>query len=1124
MNPFDVKTVRLEGSNIVEASAGTGKTFSIGILSIRLIIEKNIPIDKILMVTFTNAAVAELEARIRKFVRIAHNVALTGVRDNNNGVISDIVLQPDPALGLDAATVLERLEKAKRALDETSIMTIHSFCQSVLSEYAFETDQTYGVELLLDIGQLIANSVNEFWRQEVTSIDTEVLKILLAVQSVRVPHSANLCFINRGILMSAVQNAYDQKEFRSESIPMNRIGEVVVKRDAIYDHVLNKDWQQYIDHCIATINGVGPSYQKWVAIAENPEEFYHQIAKSVSAKVAEIFEEELILLAEYNDLKRIAINGVVKAAIDYAEPVFKRELSQRNQMSMNDMIIKVHRAVAEELHEGLIRELRSKYTAAFIDEFQDTDHLQYEIFNTLFNEENSILFYIGDPKQSIYGWRKADINTYFNAVENIDPARRYTMNTNFRSASNLIDAMNVFFLPETNFDTFATASTDNDILYRNVNAFNSPSTLHLNGAALAPISINDEYERKNDIFDDAINLVRSLLENGEFVKQDGTVQLISPADIAILVRSGFEGGELRSKLMKLGIPAITITDEKVFESGEAMYVLYVLETIHEISWKGINKALLNPFTGLTSRDLLTLDTDHELNRFKTYQKIWKEQGIYPVITQYISDYRVKSNLLRDDNPEGERIISNLYQLSEILQRSESENKFSPGELIRFLKRSIEGAYDDSDEYIQRIESDEQAVQIATIHKSKGLEYNIVVAPFLDFTVSEKGAFTGLRDEHGTYIFKPHEQLGDDEDAWRVQTEQENRRLLYVAITRAKYNCFIFKGPGRGGSSLAPFYDVLKDHTELDGKIDIKPYEMVLNLPLYNRYGNALPPVYTPIPDVSIGDWNWRKMSYSYLAGEHSYRPKEIKKDAYPEGSYNQFIFKDLPKGAHVGNLLHNIFEFIDFTDEKENWMKTIDISIARFLPGAPDSFRDQLLSMVGMVLSNTLQMNGSSVQLSKLSNTNKRNELEFDFTTSAFRIHDILEVEGLLPDEFEIHTRKNDHIEGILNGLIDMFFEYDGKYYILDWKSNFLGDTLEDYETDKVIQAMNENNYHLQYLIYTVAMKRYLKTKMDFNYDRDFGGVIYLFLRGVREGQETGIFYHKPDIKVIEKLENILAR
>jgi exodeoxyribonuclease V beta subunit len=251
-------------------------------------------------------------------------------------------------------------------------------------------------------------------------------------------------------------------------------------------------------------------------------------------------------------------------------------------------------------------------------------------------------------------------------------------------------------------------------------------------------------------------------------------------------------------------------------------------------------------------------------------------------------------------------------------------------------------------------------------------------------------------------------------------------------------------------------------------------------------------------------------------------------------AYDHFVFRRLRKGAVTGNMLHAIFENINFAAE-QGWAPVVSKMVKRFQvrnfsdPAAGDSFEHSLTAMVREILETSI-LPDDVFTLTGLDRGNRLTELEFDLNLCPFRISDL---QGLAPanapfkvsltDEEGMGSRQE--LEGIMNGLMDLFFEHNGRYYILDWKSNYLGDRVEDYSEGQVALAMAENNYHLQYHLYTLAAVRYLRSRIaDFDYHRHFGGVAYLFVRGIRRGRREGIFFTRPDLKVIEAMDVLFGK
>ncbi len=1121
--PFDAKTVALSQSNLIEASAGTGKTYSIAILSLRLLLEENIPIQEILMVTFTKAAVAELETRIRAFVRLAYN-SCTGIPLNDE-TIDALVMESKDVRG--EQETLFRLKNAILFLDETAILTIHSFCQRTLSEFSFETNQVFGSEAMseTDLKQITIDQVNQFWRKHVVVIETNLLKHLCPL------------FLNREQLFEVIKNVlggksllalteYD-KDVLSSQMQITVLNEL---------NVLVEEIEKYKGEALDYIFANQASLQKEVDanryanpafshLFDDHELLLVEIIKSSSkGYVQKIFKEVLALLepAQAAELAfaqqvQLYVNKIHHFAIKEICINVDIEKERRSLMAFDDMVDRLHRAVVVRKNKFLIAALQDKYKAVFIDEFQDTDKKQYEIFNELFGA-STILFYIGDPKQSIYAWRKADINTYFKAGNEV--SNRYGMNTNYRSSDGIILAQNEFFKPNDDFDTFHFSGSPDAIEYINVEppANNEKGVLLHKTKEVVPITFfsNDNIE---DIIETTVATVVELLRNPDYqLKDKDKLRRIKPSDFGILVRAKDKGKLIKDQLAKYRIPAVTIDETKLSETEEAKELLYVMHAVNDINASNINKALLTGLTGYFIPDMMVLNQELVLNQFKDYHHSWMEEGVYVMLMKFITDYRVKTHLLSHDAKNGERRLSNIFQLLELLHKIQIRNEYGPVELINWLQKTIEGQISDGDEFEQRIENDEDAVKIVTIHKSKGLEYNIVMAPFLDMK-SEIHDIASFREEaSGDYLFANNQILTDDQKIEIVkQLEQENRRLIYVAITRSKYKCYINSNIKTKSTSLKYFEEAIKQSTP-------KGIEFVVENPEIDpdyRYNAAIKPFpieYNKAQHFNLEQKNWHKISYTFLNVEHAHLPKSS--DGKSTDPYDDFIFKKLKKGAFTGNLLHYIFEFINFSDDAQ-WQKIIATALKRLSPGNQDSYSISLLEMLKHVTQTQLICDDATFRLTDLNPEKRINEFEFDFSVQPFFVD---QIQQLSTEEVPLQVKSKGQLEGMMNGKVDMFFEKDGKYYILDWKSNYLGDDLSDYSAKSVWTAMGENNYHLQYYIYTVALCKYLSMRLpNFDYEKDFGGVIYLFVRGIRESGNTGIFFTKPDKLVVDSLDNMFS-
>lgn len=1134
---FEVTEALLDKRNLIEASAGTGKTYSIAILVLRLLIEKpnnrqqHIRIQEILMVTFTNYAVAELETRVRLFVRSAYDYCLdnTGQCDET---IQKVVKRAIDNNGREQTTLL--LKEAVLMLDETSIMTIHGFCQRTLTEFAFDTGQLFGARATSKIvfDKMIDDVLNECWREKISTIKKKLWYDLLYNSFEKENARKALEHALGGKTLTQL-NDYNN-ELEDQNALINRMDEIDATRTQLLDNLqqdLIDNKSDYLARTQKNKNSKNWGEEPFL----NPESLFKKIHKCQTDEIKEEFSEVTAIENECKRLKAALKNAkhlLVEKVLQYVvrEGVKKIEaLKQKNSVfSFDDMIKRVAEAVKE--NPAFCEQLRKKYKAVFVDEFQDTDKDQYSIFNTVF-QKDTLLFYIGDPKQSIYAFRKADINTYFKArSEGVD--RILEMNTNFRSSQDMVTALNLFFKPHKDFDTFHYGQDEQGIAYIPVKTpANKPfKHLMINKEDQKPLSVFKQATKGLIPNGVAANVVQ-LLEDGCLMNADGQEEKIKPSDIGILVRDKWGADAVKKALARYKIPAVTIDDKKILESEEAKELLYVLIAVDDIKKNNINRALLTRFTGYTIEQLLSVDEEKTLNRFKAYKDAWSApgKGVFVMLMRFMADYNVRSVLQNISADDGARIVSNVLQLIELLHTISVRKQYSPTELINWLNSCVEGKTEDGDEYEQRMESDENAVNIITIHKSKGLEYNIVFAPYLDLetTISSKIKTVEYRnEENGDYYFSDANLLKDLYDKkfldWqKKQTEQENRRLLYVALTRAKYKCYIHTNIGRKNTTMATFLEGLNASTNATWENYIEQKDSLPEVPFNYQYiSNTanVPVAYKTCEGFSLEQINWRKLSYSALSPSHIGAAIENRKN--PENEYDQFVFRDLKRGAKTGNLLHYIFENIDFANEK-NWNKLVENAIKRTGYNNSTWTNDKLIALLRNTLQSEIRTPNDNFSMSQVSTEQRLNELEFDFPLKPFHTN---QLKSLAEEISQWDVKDLEQLEGIMNGKIDLFFEKNGKYYVLDWKSNYLGDATEDYEQEKLALAMAENNYNLQYHIYTVAVNKYLKTRLpNFNYERDFGGVIYLFLRGLRTGSNNGVFFHKPDWSNIEKLESVLC-
>lgn len=1116
---FDVKTVELSGANLIEASAGTGKTFSIAVLVVRLIIENKIPVSKMLLVTFTEAAAAELKERSIKFIREAIT-EFEQEGNSGNAILKEVIQN----FNGDKNDAKERLYTALLEIDQAMMCTIHSFCQRTLNEFAFETNQTYGKELITDLSAISTKYSQAFIREELSSLPVPILDVVLPIYNTCASEIIKNQLAGKKYVKSSIdeldfegclQEMIDYEVFKSNLINESQLVEMREVINNSNNGYVVRGRQDYLDKVSSVENAIS-------ALENNNPKTFNNLFPELSEQVLTRFQ---FIQAFKKQLK----DWLIVKFIDWISSKIEATLKKKNLFTYDDLINQLFEVRS---NENLKQILRDKYDAIFLDEFQDTDQKQYDIFYNLFQEDSTkILFYIGDPKQSIYSWRKADLNTYYQARNSILESKRFDMKINFRSSPQLIGALNQFFDPTGDFDTFengSEASEQNRINYITVSSANIGSKGLIKASIeFPPIRVVNQHCNKEEIYESLEQTIKHLFFGG-FTLNDKPVK---PSNVCVLTRTNRQAKAVKEILDQLSIPSVISDDAKVIDSSEAKELLFILEAILSPQKSSIQKAFLTYLLNYIVEDIKVLDIDYYVERFASYGKIWLKDGVYVAMNSLFTDFNIIQKL-QEKKISGQRVISNLKQLVELLQEKELRNSFTPSETYTFLQNQINTTSDaEVSDYAQRLENDEDTVKIVTIHKSKGMEYDIVIAPFLDFDESEKFDFSSIRipqDEQGNnYVYVTNSIVDDTlKHYYTLQQKQENRRLIYVALTRAKYNLIIINKTHSKGKTIYPISHSLtgfiKALPENANGIQVINREVLEDVPLGSLEMEVLKSYKEPIPSLTFSDSNFKKISYSFLAAHPATTTKEEVAD-YKQESYEHFIFKELPKGAHIGNLLHDIFEYIDYTDNTK-WMEIIQNRVIRYLPNQKENslFLDFLFKLIEHTLLANIQIDKVSFHLTMLTREKRKNELEFNFAiTDKFEIS---KLESILEDENNKIRTNYGEVKGMMNGFIDLFFKHNDKYYILDWKSNFLGDALEHYHEDKLTEAMNESNYHLQYCIYTVAMKRFLESKLgdSFDYIKHFGGVIYLFLRGVRKGASTGIYTNKLPLDKVEKLENML--
>ncbi|MEW5910219.1 MAG: 3'-5' exonuclease, partial [Thermodesulfobacteriota bacterium] len=858
----------------------------------------------------------------------------------------------------------------------------------------------------------------------------------------------------------------------------------------------------------------------------------------------------------------------IKAGLfSYASEELMKRKQLRKVHFYDDLLLLVRKALRGSARGRLVRSVSRKYRAALVDEFQDTDPIQYDIFSTLFSGKGKTLFMIGDPKQAIYGFRGADLFSYIKASE--DAKKRYTLTQNYRSIPKLVSAVNRIF-----------GNRRIPFLFEKIPfpPGRSPTSWEISEKSTEPpLKIWFLPGKKNALIPKGEAL--RIISRGVAIEIRSLIQdrQIEPKEIAILTRTHRQGRILKEVMAQYLIPAVLFSGESIFDSHEALEMERLLTGISEpANLFKIRAALVTDMVGFTADDLYPESgsdsaLEDALARFREYHDSWRRDGFIPMFVRFLKQERVKQRLISFEN--GERRLTNLMHLSELLHQASDKYGFTMERLIQWLSENRNAALPRMEEDQLRLESDENAVSIVTVHKSKGLEYPVVFCPFSwEGPAESKGELT-FHDPHGS-AGKILDLNPDATPEHRLQARKEDLsetlRLLYVALTRAGKRCYLVWGRINGaqtspilellhgnpdaGSEKIPtdiFHektddDLLKDLDRLaersEGSIEIQK--------IPSQGGTASGLIRPDAPTWVLRSFSgripteWKITSYSSLisrspedeeipdtdfdflfseAGE----PRREESLSFDSGEKEIFSF---PKGARAGNFFHTLFETIDFSVSPHDQPDLISRILAEY--GFDLNWKDTVAEAASRVLSAPLEGAFGKVILSKLPPNRRIHEMEFYYP-----------LKRITPKELEAafagfgssisgnrFSKQMGRLlfsprEGFMKGYVDLVAFQNNRVYILDWKTNDLGAGIHHYGKRDMDEAMEHSYYFLQYHLYVVAITRYLKLRNpSFDYNSDFGGVFYLFLRGIHPevDQQAGIYYALPDPGQIEALENAL--
>lgn len=1393
----------LDKSSMIEASAGTGKTFTISNLVVRLLIEgikkgnssEPLDIENILIVTFTNAAASDLRARVLQKI---HECRISFDQIKNGGKTIEDLEDPFKDVAIhcfekyshniidgisidnikNVASVFSRLlTRAERNIDRASISTIHSFCNKALNQiYSFEAGRAFNVNLSQDISLEQKEAKLAVWRSlfyNDNGFDRDLLLNLLgftdpegdtlknavkAIEKVRLI-DPNECYYGFSVksyyeegvkklqktpderlkyLLDTAKDLYSDfendffskleslKEYKDQIISFadgNTVPGSLYELSpggSFYSNPFNKGLpcKNFLNLLVSTLNNDSAdtinyitsfnSIDKIVALSEiGSDEHFFKVKKGgefkdsqkvrdfeeivkdlISASFEVITEIELIKL-ELTTL--VAINVILKTD----------ELCERDNVISNDEVLR-QLAVALNNNKDKSRGdvlsslLRKRYPVAMIDEFQDTDPVQFAIFSKLYLnqeaiDESSHCYLIGDPKQSIYAFRGTDINSYNKAKELIlgNKGNVYTLNTNYRSCQNIIKGVNEIFYeyeePKTqessegSFSNIESQNSEESLSEKKVqidypyvkNPFdyynNSGKEGYLDSKIhFEPVNFSDkansvrfyfkddsskeipicnyirevsfadsqETPKANDYYGEiakfvALDVKRCLLEGKIF--ENGEERDVKPSDITILVNDAKENSFIQDALKKQSIQSVYFSDkESVINSEDKNYnitvteeaanVIYLMEAMCDsTNSPKVNRLLGSSLLRLSSEKFLDSiksdKLDSEITLLRACRDSWEKYGFITAFSQYIYQHDLLCTILETDG--GERSLSNYFQIAEIVQSVNSKVVGSNAQLLWFKELVLNNKGELSEDVTKKhLESEQSLVKVMTIHKSKGLEFPIVFTPyesgFMALKSKDSAIYYDPDSKQVSYALDRENKINGKtvKDLVEVAALQEQERLLYVALTRAKLANFITL-PSCVSLERKPYQSPLKKLISLVSKDDSadskgKPSkrtakkskdkeveidttkDVVVADPQPTLKAVENPELFKKLETVELDesikvqnsisqdcsvssldkgavDNSFTVTSYSAItSGAHNdmfASSADEKETSVEDGDSDDSKDKDLinfnfAKGSTAGSFLHKLMEIVLAKDDVDKADKD---SLYNFVnsqlkydfyhlvskPGDDEDTKNEKIVALSQWLHDILNANllpkakdGNQVKLSNLKALDCARELDYFLPCKDFKVrvlngicHDFYESEVKafeLTSIPELPDLKKSNFKGFMNGSLDLVAKFvtetGPKFYMIDYKSNYLGNSYSRYTQQKILKSIFESRYDVQILFYSLALYRFLKTSLpNFSYENDFGGVMYLYLRGMNsfDARSSGQFYVKPSEALIERLDKL---
>jgi exodeoxyribonuclease V beta subunit len=1239
----------LKGWRLIEASAGTGKTYTLELLYLRLLLGRTyglestdftgdihrqahgsaFTIDQILVMTYTEAATQELRRRLNQRIEAA------------------LAQGQDPDLGALTENDKVRLEQASLLLDQASIKTIHGWCAQMLTDHALLTGQPLHQELVPNNEEQLRLAVLDYWRSHYLCLDSQ--SIGLVRQAFTSP-SAMLKAVNNRLGLQQSSGALpavteileqwhaerakvidEQRQWLRQQLPELQAFLAQARKEKLFKATsLNSTNEaKYLAALSnwAQSDGIDPPMPlglkdtaKKRLTSQGMREIWNNPASYPETRFLDGFPLFWKTLEQLPNVRSVLL-GHALAVVSQNLQVSQ---SRAGQCGFDDLLRNLAQGLQASTGELLASRIRQRFPVALVDEFQDTDPLQFLILESIYplhcQDQWQTLILVGDPKQAIYSFRGADVETYIRARAQTEDDHRHKLETNYRSQPGLVAAVNALFQAPSGaragyFDFFCAKPS-------------KPKTsLLLNGQAPIPMQffVAEETAEKasakqvlNELAEQASHQIGALLQSSPVIQDEReltaedkpTSRNLEPSDIAVVVNSRRQAGLIKQALQRLRLASVYLSEaDSVFESQAAQLLRLLLNACLEAPRpRPLRAALAHPVFGLSSETLQCLVNDDQrfslwTEAFVQFHRVWTSNGVLACGRAMIHtlglDPFVTANGTNNLLERPERTVTDLCHLLELLQEASLEVS-GPRALMHWFDTMVTrdaGVTRPQDNRLLRMESDQDRIKIVTVHKSKGLQYPVVVLPFgLHASIQRHDQTVLERDANGErrLVTQPSEQ---QKELARQEQYEEDLRKLYVAMTRAEHLCLVGLGPMHQYKSSA-LYKLLSGGEKTSGDTSLLDFAKAFVHQHASQVAMALAPspsrvIVLPIEGKSpnapaagprvfhanslefwgftsysgllkfgkqANDERFAKRASATIAAESAQEdqaleesgltntagvaenPGVISARAVPaEGADKAMaVWSDLGSGNALGTDIHRLLDaaarrgFAEVAgfgaEEMLSFVQSQGFSVKQQQPLA-----SWLASSLGLPLFSPHQCSMLGFASSPSLATLKVYAPEMEFWLPAERL-DLKALDRWLHQNclqgLSAQTNvlgisrpalNHQHFQGMVKGFIDLCFEHEGRYFISDYKSNWLGHEAGSYQDLGLMQSIAEHRYDLQYSLYCLALHRHLRARLQAHYDpqKHLGGALYLFLRGMTHPDEGRYFQAFTPLQLSE-LEQLL--